>query len=110
MQFPPDYKGKRVITNPPYLAKNKAKDKGLFKKYGYDDLYKIALSTFIGCEGGIIIVPLNFLTDEYSERIRKEFLSQYKIDKINIFKSPVFSSTTYSVCAFVFHKEPNTEQ
>lgn len=110
LRFPPDYKNKWVITNPPYLAKNKAKDKELFMKYKYDDLYKIALSTFIGSEGGIVIVPLNFLTDEYSEKIRKEFLSQYKIDKVNIFKTPVFSSTTYSVCAFAFHKEPNIEQ
>lgn len=107
---PPDYVGKWVITNPPFLAKNKAKNKELFKKYELDDYYKIALHTFIGCEGGIVITPLNFLTDEYSEKIRKEFLSQYRIDAVNIFKKPVFESTTYSVCCFAFHKEQNKEQ
>ena len=39
LKTPPDYKGKWVITNPPYLAKNKAKDKELFQQYNnLDDL------------------------------------------------------------------------
>lgn len=67
---PPDYKNKWVITNPPYLAKNKAKDKTLFNKYPYDDLYKIAISTMIEAEGGILVLPINFLTDERSWKIR----------------------------------------
>ena len=42
LRKPPDYKGKWVITNPPFLAKNKATDKTIFNMYeGYDDLYKI---------------------------------------------------------------------
>ena len=43
---PPIYENKWIITNPPYLAKNKAKDKTVFNFYDYDDLYKIAISTF----------------------------------------------------------------
>lgn len=110
LTFPPDYHDKWIITNPPFLAENKATDKELFKQYGYDDLYKIALHSFIGCEGGVVIVPLNFFTDEYSSKIRQEFLSRYYIDKVNIFKKPVFPSTSYSVCAFAFHRERNQEQ
>ena len=37
---PPDYQGKFVITNPPYLARNKCADKTLFDKYQTNDLYK----------------------------------------------------------------------
>lgn len=110
LKNPPDYKGRWVITNPPFLAKNKAADKSLFLKYGLDDLYKITLHTLLESEGGVIIVPLNFITDEYSDVVRKEFLSKFKIDRINVFKTPVFPSTTYSVCAFAFHREENTKQ
>lgn len=107
---PPDYCGKWVITNPPFLAKNKAKDKTLFNKYRLDDLYKIAIKTLIGCEGGLLIIPINFFTDENSRNIREEFLSQYRILHINFFTMPVFDTTTYSVCSFSFVKEDNTEQ
>lgn len=110
LYFPPDYHDKWIITNPPFLAKNKAEDKELFERYGYDDLYKIALHSFIGCEGGVVIVPLNFFTDECSGKIRREFLSRYRIDRINIFKKPVLSSTSSSVCAFAFHRDRNQYQ
>ena len=103
----PDYSGKWVITNPPFLAKNKAQDKTLFEKHKLDDLYKIAMKTIIGCEGGLLIIPINFFTDENSRNIRNLFLSQYKIVHINFFLMPVFETTTYSVCAFTFVKEEN---
>lgn len=106
----PDYSNKWVITNPPYLAKNKAKEKSYFKTSKYNDLYKISLASFIGCEGGIVIIPLNFLTDEGSKEIRKDFLSKYQIVELNIFTQPVFETTTYSVCAFAFIKKENDYQ
>lgn len=62
---PPDYKGKWVITNPPYLAKNKAKNKKYFSDNDYDDLYKMAISTMLAAEGGI-------LTEEEQKKIIKE--------------------------------------
>ena len=102
---PPDYKNKWVITNPPYLAKNKAKDKTLFKKYPHDDLYKIAMSTMIGCSGGILIVPLNFFTDERSSTLRREFLSKYKVLRLNIFLDSMFDNTDYNVCSFFFEQK-----
>ena len=37
---PPEYKNKFVITNPPYLARNKSDNKELFDKYNQNDLYK----------------------------------------------------------------------
>lgn len=108
---PPDYTGKWVITNPPFLAKNKATNKAIFNKYNLDDHYKIALYTALSAAGGIFIIPTNFFTDERSGEIRKKFLSQFKILRLNIFTQPVFESTTYSVCSFVFIREDNiTEQ
>lgn len=106
----PNYINKWVITNPPFLAKNKAKDKKLFIKYQLDDLYKITLKTIIGCAGGILIIPTNFFTDENSAKIRTEFLSKYQILHINFFTSPVFITTTYSVCAFSFIKKNTNQQ
>lgn len=107
---PPNYENKWIITNPPYLARNKNKDKTLYNKYNLNDFYKIALKTIIGCNGGIIIIPLNFFSDEKSKKIRNEFLSKYEIQKINIFEEQVFKDTSYTVCSFSFIKKDNDKQ
>lgn len=107
---PPDYKDKWVITNPPYLAKNKAKNKEIFNMYKSDDLYKIALKTMMDCSGGILIIPTNFFTDERTESIRSMFLNQFKILELNIFIQPIFDSTTYSVCSFAFQRKNIKEE
>ena len=70
---PIDYSGKYIITNPPYLAKNKNKDKTFYDKYNVNDLYKASMKSIMGCEGGILIIPLNFFCDEDNE-FRKYFL------------------------------------
>lgn len=101
---PPDYRGKWVITNPPYLAKNKAKDKNYFLNSDYDDLYKIAISTMLAAEGGILVIPINFFSDARSSKIRKEFLSIFSIKRINYFKDKMFDNTSYNVCSFAFER------
>lgn len=101
---PPNYKGKWVITNPPYLARNKAADKEIFDTYQLDDMYKIALDTISEAEGGILIIPTNFFVDERTSDVRKKFLSQFLIKEVNIYTSPIFETTTYSVCSFAFEK------
>lgn len=105
---PPNYIEKWVITNPPFLAKNKAVEKTLFNTY--DDLYKVFLSTIFGVEGGIIIVPSNFFLDEGSEKIRREFIDRFSIKQINFFTQPMFDETTYSVCSFAFSKQLKKEK
>ena len=107
----PSYTNKWVITNPPYLAKNKAKDKTVFNQYKTDDLYKASLLSILDCEGGILIIPTNFLTDEKTGDVRTKFLNQFEILEMNIFTKPVFLTTTYSVCSFAFKKKDtlNTE-
>lgn len=101
---PPDYKNKWVITNPPFLAKNKAVDKYIFNLYNTDDLYKAFLLSILESEGGIVIVPTNFLSDERTAEIRKKFFDRFEILELNIFTIPVFKTTTYSVCSFAFQR------
>lgn len=109
LKSPPDYKGKWVITNPPYLAKNKATDKSIFSLYDTDDLYKASLLSFLDCAGGILIIPTNFFTDERSGRVRKKFLDIFQILEANVFTRPAFTSTTYSVSSFSFQRRTECE-
>lgn len=103
---PPCYKDKFVITNPPYLARNKSPHKAVFDKYKTNDLYKCFLKELIKnpCQGGIVIVPLNFWCSrrEQDFQLRKEFLHVYTISHLNIFEETVFNDTDYSVCSFQF--------
>lgn len=110
LKQPPDYKNKWVITNPPYLAKNKAKEKDIFNLYNTDDLYKASILSMLEAEGGILIIPTNFFTDEMSASVRKQFLDCFKIEEINIFTEPVFETTTYSVCSFAFKRKNKGEE
>ena len=102
---PPDYEGKFVITNPPYLAKNKNKDKTIYDKYAVDDLYKAFLKSLVegNVQGGIVIVPLNFISYR-DKKIRNTFFQNYNITKMKIFEETVFRDTSYTVCAFQFSK------
>jgi len=103
---PPEYKGKYVLTNPPYMAKNKSKDKFIYDKFGLDDLYKISIKTMIDgdVEGGILIIPSNFIMDEYTNKLRDDFFSKYNILHINYFTYKIFDDTSYSIIAFYFEK------
>ena len=113
IQNPPDYNNKFIITNPPYLARNKSSNKVLFDKYDVNDLYKCFIKEIITkpAIGGIIIVPLNFWSSIRNNDIdlRKLFLEIYTITIINIFEEKVFDDTTYTVCSFQFTRRTNTE-
>lgn len=109
LKRPPLYKNKWVITNPPYLAQNKARDKSIFDLYNTDDLYKAAILSILDCEGGILIIPTNFFTDERSYEVREKFLNQFKILEINVFTEPVFETTTYSICSFAFIRKKESD-
>lgn len=103
---PPNYTNKFIITNPPYLARNKSKDKELFNKYDVNDLYKCVIKNILTniCLGGIFIIPLNFWSSIRSSDIelRKAFLNKYNVILLNIFEEQVFSDTTYTICSFQF--------
>jgi hypothetical protein len=103
---PPDYTGKYVITNPPYLARNKSVDKTAYDKYATNDLYKCFIETLILSQaiGGVMIIPLNFMSSIRASDVslRKRFLEKYHITRINIFEEQVFDDTSYSVCSLQF--------
>lgn len=108
---PPSFNNKFVITNPPYLARNKTKNKTIFDKYGQNDLYKCFLMNIISdtCIGGIIIIPLNFWCSIRTNDIhlRKSFLRVYNVLVLNVFEENVFDDTSYAVCSFQFEKRIN---
>jgi hypothetical protein len=108
---PPDYKNKFVITNPPYLARNKSKKKDMYDKYNVNDLYKCFILNLIETPslGGILIIPLNFLCSVRKNDLllRKKFLSIYSIIQLNIFEEQVFSDTTSTVCSLLFKNSIN---
>ena len=108
---PPDYTNTFIITNPPYLARNKSKTKNLFDKYDVNDLYKCFIKEIITnkCLGGIIIIPLNFWSSIRTNDIelRKMFLTNYEIIQLNIFEERVFNDTSYTICSFQFTLKKN---
>lgn len=108
---PPRYKNSWVVTNPPYLAKNRSINKELFDKYNLNDLYKIALKTICdgGPKGGILIVPTNFLFGKEHEDIRCIFFERYSVNKATVYEHRVFDDTTSTVCVFFFRKKKNIE-
>lgn len=108
----PIYKNKFVITNPPYLARNKSTNKELYDKFNTNDLYKCFLEQLIedNPEGGIIIIPLNFWCSIRKTDIdlRKRFLKIFDVIQLNIFEEKVFDDTKYSVSSFQFRLKKET--
>lgn len=105
----PNYDNKFVLTNPPYLARNKSQDKTLYDTYKCNDLYKIFILqlTLSKCEGGIIIIPLNFFCSlrKADVLLRKRFFNVFDICKLNLFEEQVFEDTAYTVCSFSFTRK-----
>jgi len=103
-----DYENKWVVSNPPYLARNKNKTKNLYDDYKTDDYYKIFFLTLLKSKpcGGIAIVPTNFFCSD-SKRIITSFISEFEITRLNMFEEPVFEDTSQSVCSFSFRRKPN---
>ena len=63
------------------------------------------------CEGGIIIIPLNFICSIRKNDIslRKRFIEKYNIKVINIFEEQVFNDTSYAVCSIFFERKKGLE-
>ena len=110
---PQEYKF--ILTNPPYLHKNKA-DKATKKNFFngkheiFEDLYQVSIFEMLRSEEGIFIVPLNFLSASNSQKIRNLFFEKFEIIKLNIFLERVFTDTTYNVVAFYFRKRIENEK
>ena len=103
-----------VLTNPPYLHKNKADKKTKNDFFSgihspFEDLYQISIYSILNSEEGILIVPLNFLCAENSKKIRNLFFEQFKIIKLNVFSQQVFDDTTYNVISFYYKRKKDFE-
>jgi len=106
---PPNYKNSWVITNPPYLARNKCNDKNIFDLYETNDLYKCFMESLTKnekCSGGIIIIPAGFFFSprNLDAKCRNNFMSNYKILTIKYFEETVFDDTTTTVVVILFEK------
>lgn len=114
---PPSYKDKYIITNPPYLARNKTTSKIIFDKYKTNDLYKCFIHSICNqnnCKGGIIIIPSGFFLSSrpLDVKCRDLFMTKFKINKVKYFEERVFDDTpiTIAVVSFTKSKIPLTEQ
>lgn len=108
LRNPPDYTNAWVVTNPPYLARNKTSEKELFDMYDTNDLYKCFITSLTQkmCRGGILIVPAGFFfsSRENDTKCRGSFMSKYKITWVKYFEETVFADTTTTVVAFAFER------
>jgi len=111
---PPEYDGKFVLTNPPYRSRANNPDKTIYEKYDVVDLFYAFLSSIRNVCGGIIILPLIFFTAQKKmfAKGRDDFMSRFKITRVNYFEEPVFDDTTTTIASFQFVKnnEPLVEQ
>jgi hypothetical protein len=115
---PPDYSNAWILTNPPYLARNKCTSKEIFDKYNSNDLYKCFITSLLQqqtpCRGGIFIIPAGFFMSprDVDVRCRSAFLRQYRITRVKYFEEDVFPDTPTTIVAFSFERsnEPLTEQ
>jgi hypothetical protein len=108
---PPNYTDAWILTNPPYLARNKCAKKEIFDLYDTNDLYKCFITSLTKqepCAGGIFIIPAGFFLSprDLDARCRNDFLSKYKLTKVKYFEETVFPDTTTTVVAFSFVKSP----
>lgn len=103
---PPNYDNYWIITNPPYLARNKSTNKELYDIYNTNDLYKCFIKSFVNynCLGGIIIIPAGFFFSprDIDVECRHQFMRKYKIIKIKYFEETVFEDTTTTVVVILF--------
>lgn len=106
---PPNYTDAWILTNPPYLARNKSAAKDVFDKYDTNDLYKCFITSISQqpqCCGGILIIPAGFFLSPrpLDVKCRNSFLSKYRLLKVRYFEETVFPDTTTTVVAFAFEK------
>lgn len=97
--------GSVVVTNPPYLSRNKNKDKTPYDIWNQDDLYKCHLAALVAnkVDRGILILPSNFLSERHS-RARDMFFSYYRMNKVKYYRTQVFDDATTGVVVFDFSR------
>ena len=78
-----------------------------------NDLYKCFLACLIevGCVGGIVILPVNFFCSirKMDVELRRRFLEEFRILRVNLFEERVFDDTSCTVCSMQFERGIKTE-
>lgn len=98
--FPTGYE--LAVTNPPYLAKNSAKRRGIeYKQNKYDDLYKYCLEKMLeNCDYVVAIIPESFITQRlFTERLERVISVTKKL----------FNDTECPVCIAMFGKDETND-
>ena len=99
----PIYTDRFLVSNPPYLSRNKNKDKTAYDIWKQDDLYKCHLaSLYPTCKEGILILPSNFISESRANA-RRLFFRYYSIGRMKYFYYQVFPSTTTGIVVFDFY-------
>jgi hypothetical protein len=106
LRSPPNYTDAWVLTNPPYLARNKSDSKELFDMYDTNDLYKCFIHSICKtpCRGGVILIPAGFFfsSRDLDTRCRATFMQTYTLTKVKYFEETVFDDTTTTIVAIAF--------
>lgn len=99
-----------VVTNPPYLSKNKNKDKTPYNKWGQSDLYKCHMASLVSSDiqRGILVLPSNFISESNS-KIRDLFFSRFKLDYVRYYRYPIFEDATTGICVISFSRWTPTD-
>lgn len=110
---PPDYRRAWVLTNPPYMTRNKSApaDKALFDLYDTNDLFKCFIHSLCDPKkepalGGALIIPATFFlaVRQLDIRCRHEFLTRYRVLRVNYFEEQVFDDASVTVVAVWFER------
>lgn len=107
---PPNYHNAWILTNPPYLARNKSVSKTVFDMYDTNDLYKCFIMSLVRqsepARGGIMIIPAGFFLSprDIDVRVRSAFLERYRVLRVRYFEETVFPDTTTTVVAVAFER------
>jgi len=96
---PPDYTGYVLVTNPPYLSKNKCKgDKTVYDIWEQNDYYKCHLASLSEtCDEAIEILPSNFFC-EGRDTIRRKLFETHYIVSAKYWDVPTFDDATTGTC------------
>ena len=102
----PDYSGKLIVTNPPYLSSNRSDDKTVFDTWKQNDLYKCYLATlsYHNVDEAIIIQPSNFLFESRSGA-REMLFENYNIKQAEYWEHPVFDDAVIGIMTMHIQKK-----
>lgn len=100
-----------IITNPPYLSRNKNKEKHYYEQWEQNDLYKCHLAAICKSDikKGIAILPSNFIS-EANGKIRELFFKTFKLTKVKYFLYPVFDDATTGIVVIAFERDETEKE